>query len=174
MLPDLPALPPAQTLEPPALHLKLSHALRRSSMLPGQHLPPTAKCVAHEAERHNLDPLVLLAVLKVEGGKPGELALNRNGTFDLGPMSINTVWLPELARRHQVPEREMASKLASDGCTNVAAAAWILQGKIRQAGSVWEGVANYHSANPKLQGAYLNRVLVQFERIVQRFAAGLR
>ena len=130
--------------------------------------------MASEADRHALDPLVLLAVLKVEGGKPGELALNRNGTFDLGPMSINTVWLPQLARRYQTSESEIHRRLASDGCTNVAAAAWILRGKINQAGSVWEGVASYHSNNPALQGRYLTRVHTQFEKIVRRFASGLR
>lgn len=170
MLPDIPPEPP---VELPALQLRMSGDLRRSSQLPGHHSPPTARCLAHEAEQHELDPLVLLAVLKVESGRPGELALNRNGTFDLGPMSINTVWLPELARRYRMPEQEVAQRLASDGCANVAAAAWILRSKIRQTGSLWEGVAHYHSSNPALQGKYLTRVHVQFEQIVRRFAAGL-
>lgn len=173
MLADVPIAPDA-ALDLPVLELKLSRSLRRSSMLQGTHAPPTAKCVALEAERYELDPLVLLAVLKVEGGKPGELALNRNGTFDLGPMSINSVWVPELARRYRVSEAEIHQRLASDGCTNVAAAAWILRTKIRQSGSLWEGVANYHSSNPALQGRYLTRVHTQFEQIVRRFASGLR
>lgn len=152
----------------------MSYTLRRSSMLPGAHQAPTAACVTTEAERQQLDPLVLLAVLKVESGKPGELALNRNGTFDLGPMGINTVWLPELARRYKLTEAEVHRRLASDGCTNVAAAAWILRRKINQTGSLWEGVAHYHSADRALQGRYLTRVHTQFEQIVRRFGAGLR
>ena len=171
MLPDV---PPPDLPSLPVLELKMSHELRRSSMLPGTHRPPTAVCVASEAERQALDPLVLLAVLKVESGKPVEFALNRNGTFDLGPMSINTVWLPQLARRYKTSESEIHRRLASDGCTNVAAAAWILRVKIIQSGSLWEGVASYHSSNPKLQGRYLTRVHTQFEQIVRRFANGLR
>ena len=165
MLPDLPPVP----LEsPPALILTTE--LKRNNMMPGRTTLPTLQCFVQEADRHSIDPYVLMAVMKTEGGRAGELALNRNGTIDLGPMSINSVWLPTLAKRYKVSEDEIKQRLASDGCTNVAAAAWILGRKIAESGNVWEGVANYHSVNPAKQSRYLMRVHASLSRILARLS----
>lgn len=158
MFPDLPPLPPIETTVP--LELK------RSSILPGPHSAPTAGCVLQAAERNALDPYVLLAVLKTENGRPGEVARNDNGTHDLGPMSVNTVWLPQLARRFGGDETELRRRLASDGCANVAAGAWILKRQIDATGDLWEGVARFHSRNPKKHTPYLKRVQARFREIL--------
>jgi hypothetical protein len=160
MLPDVPPSPPAE--------LVLSFELKRANLIPGVHTAPTAQCFVREAERNEIDPYVLLAVLRTEGGRPGEFALNRNGSADLGPMSINTVWMPTLAKRYKVSEHEIKQRVASDGCTNIAVAAWILGRKISETGSVWEGVANYHSSNPAKQGVYLMRVHARLAAILER------
>lgn len=165
MLPDVPPLPPPE--------LTLTLELKRNNLLPGKHTAPTAQCFIREAERNDIDPYVLLAVLKTEAGRPGEYALNRNGTADLGPMSINTVWLPTLAKRYKISEAELKQRVASDGCTNIAAAAWILGRKIAETGNVWEGVAHYHSSNPAKQGPYLMRVHARLTAIMERLAARL-
>ena len=170
MFPDLPPDPPALVAEAP---LKLSGELRRNNLVPGRSTPPTAHCVLRESARNGIDPMVLLAVLKTEDGRAGELALNTDGSIDLGPMSVNSVWVPTLARRYGVSEPEIKRKLATDGCVNVAAGAWILGQKISERGSVWDGVAHFHSANPRLQAPYLLRVAERFERLVRRFSGGL-
>ncbi|HEX8989054.1 MAG TPA: lytic transglycosylase domain-containing protein [Rhodocyclaceae bacterium] len=139
--------------------------------MPGSSSPPSMSCLVREADRNGVDPYVLLAVMKTEGGRPGELALNRNGTIDLGPMSVNTAWLPSLARHYRVAEPELKRRLALDGCANVAAGALILGRKISESGNVWEGVANYHSGNPARQGRYLMRVYASLSRIVARLKA---
>lgn len=169
MLPDL---PPQAPEFPPAM--ALSTDLKRNHLMPGRSSAPTLQCFVREADRQGIDPLVLLAVLKTEGGRPGELALNGNGSFDLGPMSVNTVWLPTLARHYRVPEADLRSRLALDGCANVAAAALILKRKIVEKGSVWEGVAHYHSRHPDKQARYLLRVHEHFSRIVARLASRVR
>ncbi len=166
MLPDLPPLPPIETMAP--LELK------RSTILPGPHSAPTAGCVLREAERNALDPYVLLAVLKTENGKPGEVARNDNGTHDLGPMSVNTVWLPTLAKRFGATEAETRRRLASDGCANVAAGAWILRRQIDATGDLWEGVARFHSRNPKKHTPYLKRVQARFREILDLAALHAR
>jgi hypothetical protein len=166
MLPDLPPEPPEA---PPAL--TLTAELKRNNLMPGRGTLPTLQCFVKEADRHSIDPYVLLAVMKTEGGRPGELALNKNGSVDLGPMSINTVWLPTLAKRYNVTEQEIKYRLANDGCTNVAAAAWILGRKIAETGDVWEGVANYHSSNPAKQSRYLMRVHDSLSRILARLVS---
>lgn len=169
MLPDLPPAP-----QDAAPVLALSHELKRNHVVAGRNSPPTFQCFVKEADRYSIDPYVLLAVMKTEGGRPGELALNSNGTVDLGPMSVNTVWLPELAKHYQTSEGELKHRLASDGCANVAAAALILGRKITQSGSVWEGVANYHSNKPAKQSRYLMRVHASLTGIIARFSAKVR
>jgi hypothetical protein len=146
--------------------------LKRNNLMPGTSSTPSLSCLAKEADRNGLDPYVLLAVMKAEGGRPGELALNRNGTVDLGPMSINTVWLPSLAKHYRTTEPELKRRLALDGCANVAAGAFILKRKIAETGSLWEGVANYHSSDPTKQSRYLMRVHASLSRIVDRLKAG--
>jgi len=168
MLPDLPPSPPDAAPE-----LTLSVELKRNNLMPGNSSPPNLKCFVKEADRNSIDPYVLLAVMKTEGGRPGELALNRNGTIDLGPMSVNTVWLPVLAKHYRTTEPELKYRLATDGCANVAAAALILRRKIAESGDVWEGVANYHSRNPAKQGRYLMRVHASLAQIVARLKAAL-
>ncbi len=167
MLPDLPPAPPDSA--PP---LAFSMELKRNNLMPGISSTPSLNCLAEEANRNGIDPYVLLAVMKTEGGRPGELALNRNGTVDLGPMSINTVWLPTLAKHYRTTEPELKRRLALDGCANVAAAALILNRKITESGSVWEGVANYHSRDPAKQSRYLMRVHASLSQIVARLKAG--
>jgi len=169
MLPDLPPLPPNAAPE-----LTLSLELKRNSLMPGPSSPPTLQCFVKEADRYSIDPYVLLAVMKTEGGRPGELALNHNGTIDLGPMSVNTVWLPVLAKHYRTTESELMHRLSTDGCANVAAGALILSRKIAESGDVWEGVANYHSSNPVKQSRYLLRVHASLTRIVARFSEKVR
>ena len=152
----------------------LRHPTTDDAVMPGRSTPPTLRCFVREADRHDIAPYVLLAVMKAEGGRPGEVALNRNGTLDLGPLSVNTVWLPTLARHYQLDETDLKHRLALDGCANVAAAALILKRKIVETGNVWEGVAHYHSSNPARQGRYLMRVHASLSQILARFAAMVR
>lgn len=165
MLPEAPPLPPPDS--------GLATELKRSHILEGQHTPPTAECFRREAQSNGIDPYVLLAVLQTENGRPGEMARNRNGSYDLGPMSINTVWIPTLAKRYQVSEEDLTRKLASDGCANVSAAAWILGRKIAETGNVWEGVARFHSTTPAKQASYLRRVQGKLSEILVRMRASL-
>lgn len=158
MLPTL-DMPPAAVEAPPAI-------VRRNDLLPGRHSMPTFECFMRESERNGIDPYVLLAVLKTERGLPGDMAVNRNGTRDLGVMSVNTVWIPHLAKHYGVPESTLTYRLASDGCANLAAGAWILKRQIDRAGDVWEGVARYHSKNPDKQARYLKRVYVHFKHLL--------
>lgn len=167
MIPDLPPLPPDG---PPPL--AFSAELKRNNLMPGNSSTPSLSCLAKEAQRNDIDPYLLLAVMKTEGGRPGEFALNRNGTVDLGPMSINTVWLPSLAKHYRTTEPELKRRLALDGCANVAAGALILKRKISESGSLLEGVANYHSSDPVKQSRYLLRVHAALSQIVARLKTG--
>lgn len=124
-----------------------------------------AACLLLAAQTYEVPPAVLLGIYKVEGGKIGqEVGPNRNGTFDLGPMQINTVWLPDLAERWGVNERTARKWVRDDPCTNVGVSAWILKTHLNETGSLPLAIANYHSRTPRYGYAYKNRVVKAMQK----------
>jgi hypothetical protein len=122
--------------------------------------PLTLACLLTIAGWHGLPPPILVAVLGAELGHVGEISRNANGTFDSGPMQVNSVWLGRLARRYALSEGKVAELLRDDGCFNADAAAFILRRCIdRNGGDLWTGVGCYHSATPARRTAYQQRVL---------------
>lgn len=123
-----------------------------------------ALCIFTAAQTYSVPPSVILGVLQVEGGKPGMASPNTNGTYDLGPMQINTIWIPELAKYWGVPHKSALRWVRDDACVNVGVGAWILRKKMDQTGSLAKGIAWYHSATPDKGTAYRDRVLKAMRR----------
>lgn len=118
--------------------------------------PATAYCVVSASHRYNLPVEGLLSILMAEGGKPGMAKENENGTFDLGVMQINTVWLKPNSPLYGYVSAET---LKHDLCVNIHAAAWILATNMKKAGDIWRAVGRYHSpGNSTLAWQYMNRV----------------
>ncbi len=118
-----------------------------------------ATCIFLAAENYSVPPAVLMGIMKVEGGKIGQQVKNTNGSYDLGPMQINTIWLPELAKHWKVSKSTAKKWVKDDGCTNVGVAAWILRKKASDAGSIYTGIAHYHSKTPSLGTKYRRKVI---------------
>ena len=57
-------------------------------------------------------------IYEVEGGQIGQVVGNTNGSYDIGPMQINTLWVPELARHWGVSEKQAFRMLRDDPCIN--------------------------------------------------------
>lgn len=130
--------------------------------------PPTiiAGCISAAARVHRLPAPALAILLSVEGGTPGRVSQNRNGTVDVGPMQINERWLPRLADHWRAPLPVAFLALRDNFCANVEAGSWILRTAIDEAGGdFWEGMARYHSHDPALKTAYLHKVLLQAQRL---------
>jgi soluble lytic murein transglycosylase-like protein len=121
--------------------------------------PALAACIFAAAQTYSLPPSVILAILHVEGGRVGMASKNTNGSYDLGPMQINTLWIPGLAAHWKVPPAKALRMVRDDGCVNIGVGAWILRSKINETGSLYQGIAHYHSATPKFGTAYRQRVL---------------
>jgi hypothetical protein len=72
----------------------------------------------------------------------GKANRNTNGTYDYGPMQINTVSLNDLARfGYSIDE------IKNNPCTNVWVGTWILSEKIKKSKNFWRGIGNYNSKN---------------------------
>lgn len=112
------------------------------------------------AQTYSVPPAVLLGIYQVEGGKVGqEAGPNNNGSYDLGPMQINTVWLPDLANRWGVSVHTARRWVRDDPCTNVGVAAWILRRHLNETGNLSRAIAHYHSKTPYYGTRYKRKVI---------------
>lgn len=118
-----------------------------------------AACILIAAQAYSVPPVVLSGIYHVEQGKVGQqVGPNKNGSYDLGPMQINTIWLPELAEHWGVSKKEAHKKVRDEACTNTGVAAWILRQHINDTGDLQKAVARYHSRTYRLGKSYKNRV----------------
>jgi hypothetical protein len=117
-------------------------------------------CLFAAAAVYQLPPAVLVILLNVEGGTLGEISPDSNGTVDIGPMQVNDIWLPRLARHWHASIPDTYLALRDNFCANMDGGAWILRQALNDShGDFWLGVAGYHSGNPHYQSSYLRKVL---------------
>lgn len=119
--------------------------------------PDAAYCFVSASHRFKLPPESLLSLAMVEGGKIGSKSRNANGSFDLGIMQINTVWLNSASPL--TPYVSLAL-LANDICTNVHTAAWILASNVtKSGGDIWRAVGMYHHPTNRIEAQqYIQKV----------------
>jgi hypothetical protein len=118
-----------------------------------------AACLMLASQTYSVPPAVMVGIYKAEGGKVGQEVLNTNGSYDLGPMQINTIWLPELAKKWGVSKATARRWVKDDACTNVSVSAWILRSHLNETGSLSQAIAHYHSRTPKHGTRYKKRVV---------------
>ena len=97
-------------------------------------------CWDAAAKYHGLDPWLLYSVAYVESRHNASVVSgkNRNGTYDIGLMQINSIWLPEL-RRYGISESTL-----KNGCASTYVGAWIMAKNIRRYGYTWQAIASYN------------------------------
>lgn len=104
-------------------------------------LPPCACfgfCFEDAGQRYSMSPILLETLARVESNlNPSAINTNRNGSFDIGLMQINSTWMGRLNRR--------AEDLLSDPCLNVMAGAWILRHCLDAYGYTWQAVGCYNA-----------------------------
>ncbi len=121
---------------------------------------PYLACMTLVAQLYSLPPRVLPSIQAVEGGRPGTVSRNTNGSEDLGVMQVNTLWLPFLSRYTKLPQAEVRERLLGRACFNIAAAGLILRTYLDETGGdLMRAVGNYHSHTPLLNQAYQARVV---------------
>jgi hypothetical protein len=129
-----------------------------------------AACLIVAAQTYSVPAAVLVGIMHVEGGHVGQEVLNTNGSYDLGPMQVNTTWMPELSRLWKVDQNTAYHWVRDDGCVNVEVAAWILHRNIERTGYLVGGISNYHSATPGIGTSYARKVVAVMSRfgLIQR------
>jgi len=117
-------------------------------------------CINQAAVQWHVPATIILSVIKTENGRNGLAVKNKNGTYDLGVMQINTSWLPMLKSKGLTVEQ-----VKSDPCINVSVGTWILAQGIA-AGAGWKGVGNYNSYTEKHNQIYREKVKVTYSNYV--------
>lgn len=121
---------------------------------------PFLSCMALVAQIYALPPRVLPSIQAVEGGRPGLVMSNRNGSEDYGVMQVNSVWLPALVRYTGLDTAEVRRRLIDRPCFNIAAAGLIMRTHLdASGGDLMRAVGNYHSHTPVFHQAYRLRVV---------------
>ena len=124
-----------------------------------------AACILLAANTYSVPSAVMIGIMHVEGGHIGqEAGPNVNGTYDLGPMQVNTRWLPSLQRAWGVDASTARSWVRDNGCVNVHVAAWILRQKLDETGNLWRAIAAYHSSTPSKGFPYAQKVVAVMDR----------
>ena len=104
---------------------------------------------------YHLPPRVLPAIQVIEGGRVGSVSQNANGSFDLGVMQVNTLWLGPLARATGLSKDEVQRRLIRDACFNIAASGAILRTYLNEErGDLMRAIGDYHSHTPARNTRY--------------------
>lgn len=98
------------------------------------------ECINKAAIQYHIPATLIVSVLRMENGRVGSAIPNKNGTYDYGPMQINSIWIPELQKYGYTKEA-----IQYDPCANVCVGAWLLSRAIADDKTLWKGVGNYHS-----------------------------
>ncbi|NRN29023.1 lytic transglycosylase domain-containing protein [Photorhabdus heterorhabditis] len=124
------------------------------------------QCVSDAANFFGIDPELVFTLFDNEGGKVGSFVHNTNGSYDIGPMQINSSNLPEI--REHFPKVTW-KVLAYDACANFWVGTWWLYRKIvDRKGNVFEGIGDYNSKTPKVRAVYIFKFMERYNRRIQQ------
>ena len=142
--------------------------------------PITTQCVKAEAQRYHVPFAILAAIISAEGGQVGRYSKNKNGTIDVGPGQINSVWKKNF---QQMGLHLNEKLLLNNGCYNAKASAFILRQELKKANAyrwqstlktktinrkkLWTAIGNYHSKTPKHHHRYKNHVFQHLKKLTQ-------
>ncbi len=126
---------------------------------------PFLRCMLAVAHLYALPPSALPAIQAVEGGAPGVVHHNRNGTEDLGVMQVNTFWVMPIARASGLSAVGVWSRLIGDPCFNITAAGAILRVYLNETHDLMRAIGDYHSHTPVLNRRYQLQVLAAARRL---------
>lgn len=129
-----------------------------------------AACIARSAAGRNWLAKTLWGLRDQEGGWIGAEVANSDGSHDLGPLQVNSWWVPRLAAITSRPERHVRHWLKQDACFNVEAARWIFLSGLAATRDYWKAIGVYHSPTEWRQQRYTSSVIVHLRR---RFGSSL-
>jgi hypothetical protein len=126
---------------------------------------PFLSCMVLVASFYKLPPRALPSIQAVEGGAPGLVRTDSNGTQDLGVMQVNSTWIEPLVRVTHLTPAAVRIRLITDPCFNIAAAGAILSLYLGETHDLLQAIGDYHSHTPVLNQTYQHQVLAAARRL---------
>lgn len=117
-----------------------------------------ARCISVAAGGRIWLERTLWGLRDQEGGWLGAAVLNTNGSHDLGPLQINSWWVPRIASLVGRPAAHVRDWLRTDACFNARAARWIFLTALAESRDYWKAIGIYHSPTPSRQRNYAESV----------------
>ncbi|MGL1297150.1 lytic transglycosylase domain-containing protein, partial [Vibrio parahaemolyticus] len=84
------------------------------------------------------------------------------GTYDYGPMQINSSWWPRFSEMGISKE-----SVGYNACTNVRVGTWILSKNIADGEDLLRGIGSYHSHTLALNQKYTQEVRMRYTELMQ-------
>lgn len=116
--------------------------------------PVLARCIKQSSGGREWLERTLWGLRDQEGGWIGADVANSNGTHDLGPLQVNSFWVPKFATILHREANEIRQWLVHNPCFNVEAARWIFISAPKGTGEYWRAIGVYHSPTPERQMRY--------------------
>lgn len=142
----------------------VAFAYKNPPKLPAREYP-ILDCFAVAASTYSIPAEYLWAIGSVESSLTSVVGpQNKNGTYDIGIMQINTTHLKYLKRFGVDRER-----LLKEPCLNIHIGAWVLRGNIDAHGETWEAVGAYNASKrrPDLRLKYARKVRKKLAWLVE-------
>lgn len=123
-----------------------------------------AGCIRHAAGGKPWLEKTLWGLRDQEAGWIGAQVRNTNGSHDLGPLQVNSGWVPKIAALVGRSQAEVRAWLVFDPCFNAGAARWLFLTALRTTGNFWQAVGVYHSPTGWRQRRYALDVARHMQR----------
>lgn len=131
----------------------------------------SSRCMERFSKYFQIPEVVLKTFITTEGGYPGHIRSNTDGSFDVGPMQINSIHWPELYEKFNISPID----IRFNGCMNLMVGARFIRSKIDEYGtenitdwnSLFTKLANYHSKTEKYNSKYKEKWVENFNMILE-------
>jgi hypothetical protein len=128
------------------------------------------QCFENAGTTYGINPLLLWAIAKVESNfNPYALNKNKDGSYDIGIMQINSSHLNTLKKFGLIDKRYIW-----DPCYNIHVGAWILNQCIQRHGYTWEAIGCYNAVTPWKRKKYSYKVYKAIAPYLKPYAQRLK
>lgn len=130
-------------------------------------------CIYEIADYYEV-PIELIAAVKFAESsnmsEVGKIGPNRNGTYDLGIMQINTWWLEDAGDSSLIHWGIDEQELLSNPCTNLAVGTWILHQNLSRYKDTKKALAAYNAGKPNSSEGlkYAEKILQRLQLITSQ------
>ena len=118
-------------------------------------------CFEEAGERYHINPYLLFTIAQVESNlNPQAINRNKNGTYDIGLMQINSKWLKVL-KKWGIEEKDLFNP-----CQNVFVGAWVLRQCINKYGNTWKSIDCYNKGSKaKESSKYVWKIYNEYNKL---------